>query len=231
MYIVNITIYILSFFRFFLILNGLISSQIANGAASNITSIYVNNVYDNYSSNAIYCDINKTEITSHLIGGLCNIRSAWDACNSLSLNSYEDTNKCQIILPEKQDISFTTSLNNLFLQSTSNIEIFGRNSSILQVGRRTYSTLNRKILDFYAKNLKSTSSATVNYVEKCFTACSNETLLITGCSNFTGDTFFRLYENAAEVASNDDFCGAGSRILFKPSGDKCTKYCLRVGCY
>lgn len=82
----------------------------------------------------------------------------------------------------------------------------------------------------------NTASATKNTVSCSFTVPAGVTFMVadcqsTGCMAGTNDQYIRLYDGAALVASNDDFCSRCSKISFTNSGLTPKTYTLQQGCY
>lgn len=79
----------------------------------------------------------------------------------------------------------------------------------------------------------NTDSAKQNFVTCSITACAGDTIVADTCSSVT-DTYLRLFDGAAEVASDDDACAfaRGSKIIYNvPAGGACRTFSLHQGCF
>jgi len=87
---------------------------------------------------------------------------------------------------------------------------------------------------FYAIN---TNTAVTNTSSCLFSACENDVVVASLCNEFnvgscTGDTYLRIVDSKGiEVASNDDSCGACSKISFIIPSFGCDKFYIHQGCY
>ena len=82
--------------------------------------------------------------------------------------------------------------------------------------------------------LSLTNNANENYVRACVNAYGGQLLTFSSCDYFTGDPFFRLFDESegTQLASNDDNCHRGSKIRYTVPDDQGTgHFCLHVGCY
>jgi hypothetical protein len=82
--------------------------------------------------------------------------------------------------------------------------------------------------------LSLTDNANENYVRACVDAYSGQLLTFSSCDKFTGDPFFRLFDESegTQLAFNDDNCHRGSKIRYTvPDGQDTRQFCLHVGCY
>ncbi|KAJ1393589.1 hypothetical protein B484DRAFT_472991, partial [Ochromonadaceae sp. CCMP2298] len=80
--------------------------------------------------------------------------------------------------------------------------------------------------------LKNTNNALRNTAPVYQEACLGDVLLFSTCSQYTGDTYIRLYLNGANVASNDDsVSGYCSAITYTYSAAACGTLVLQLGCY
>ena len=82
--------------------------------------------------------------------------------------------------------------------------------------------------------LSLTNNANENYVRACVDARGGQLLTFSSCDSFTGDPFFRLFDESegTQLAFNDDNCHRGSKIRYTvPDGQDTRQLCLHVGCY
>jgi hypothetical protein len=161
---------------------------------------------------------------------LCNLRSAWAACNQ-----FPNTTTCIIQLPVKSVLFMNSTYQSLQLLPTSNIQIQGNGASILQINPFVKPSVKSVGAPFpyTTGKMTNTNSSMQNYKTACTTACYNDILDFSACGYSTSqDSFFRLYDgNNVQVASNDGTCGAASRIVYFPTAPACQSYCLHIGCY
>jgi hypothetical protein len=185
-------------------------------------TLHVNSIIDSYSNISLCYPIIYT--TS------CNLRSAWDVCNTYP------SELCTIVLPFNEILQMT-KLGDLFLNSnTKSIEIIGNNSIIIGEEQvTTFDTLT--IPGFPVENLQltNTNNAQQNYFEGFVHACSNDIIVFSSCDSedTNQDTYYRLFDsNGDQIASNDDSCGFSSEIEYEVSSQsQCQNYSIHVGCY
>jgi hypothetical protein len=167
--------------------------------------------------------------------GLCNLRSAWAACELIPKSS-----QCVISLPSHGTLLWNSNLGALILDHESNILIEGHSTEIIRTGFETrnspprYSGPEMFTADFPldTHRLSDTATATKNYGQGCLQLCENDYVKLSSCNDKTvGDTWFRLFdENNVEVSKNDDYCIAGAQIVYKKESIGCSEFCLHVGC-
>ncbi len=191
--------------------------------SSNSIIIEVDNINDDFVPNSLYCT--STSVSP----GHCNLRSAWLACMAT-------TNPCKINLPESSVVYSNKTYAALTMQSTSHVEIIGRNTTITSVGvllNGHVEKVNNASFPYFAPDLTNTNFDEQNYVTTCLTGCPGQQLNFSTCyPQSVGDTYIRLYQGPVEVSSNDDYCGRKSQIIYDvPLSGACRQYCIRLGCY
>jgi predicted outer membrane repeat protein len=203
-----------------------------SSGASSLTTVNV------VTMNAVY--LNDTEAKSTrcypVPSGLCNLRSAWAACELIPKLS-----QCVISLPSHSTLLWNSNLGALILDDESNILIEGRSTEIIRTGFETrnspprYSGPEKFTADFPldTHRLSNTASATRNYAQGCLQLCEKDYVKLSSCNDKTvGDTWFRLFdENDLEVSENDDYCIAGAQIVYKKESVGCSEFCLHAGCF
>lgn len=160
----------------------------------------------------------------------CNLRSAWEVCNSIE-NEY-----CIIELPLNEIIFLT--LGDLILNpNTNSIEIIGNDCIITSgvVPDTTFDEITIPGFPVYDLQLTNTNSATQNYFTGVVFACPNDVFTFSSCEyeDTTEDTYYRLFNsNGNQIAFNDDTCNFSSEIEYEVSSDSlCQNYSIHVGCY
>jgi len=106
---------------------------------------------------------------------LCNLRSAFDTCDSLSSNSQP----CVVNIAPGLSSEFNSALGQLTMSSYSNIAIWGQDS-VITVNQSAWETPLKRVDDgsfpvtYTAVN---TADCTQNYASACVTACGGTTLV------------------------------------------------------
>jgi hypothetical protein len=205
-----------------------------SSGARTLTTAHSSNVV---TMNAVYLNDTAAKSTScyPVPSGLCNLRSAWAACELLPKSS-----QCVISLPSHGTLLWNSNLGALILDDESNILIEGHSTEIIRTGFETrnspprYSGPEMFTADFPfdTHRLSDTASATKNYAQGCLQLCENDYVKLSSCNIKTvGDTWFRLFdENDLEVSENDDYCIAGTQIVYKKESVGCSEFCLHAGC-
>jgi hypothetical protein len=157
---------------------------------------------------------------------LCNLRSAWAACNNFT----DSQQQCTINLPNSSSIPIDVfAYGWLELLATSNIAVEGNGAMLMHDGS---APLNEPVYSeipalgsfpetgFLTGALNNTADATQNFATGSVLGCPGETLSFTSCEGGgSGDSYLSLYDSSGEqVASNDDSCGVLSEITF--TGEK-----------
>jgi hypothetical protein len=189
-------------------------------ALTSIT-INVNSIIDSNSNISSCYPINKVS---------CNLRSAWEVCNTYP------NEQCTIELPFNE-ILHMTKIGDLILNSSiaKSIEIIGHNSIIVgEEPAQTFDVLT--IPGFPVENIQltNTNNALQNYFEGFVYACPNDIITFSSCDlvDSNEDTYYRLFRNGTQIASNDNSCGNSSEIEYEVSSQsKCQNYSIHIGCY
>jgi hypothetical protein len=204
-----------------------------SSGARSLTTVHSSNVV---TMNAV--NLNDTAAKSTrcypVPSGLCNLRSAWAACELIPKSS-----QCVISLPSHGTLLWNSSLGALILDDKSNILIEGHSTEIIRTGFETRNSPPRYSgpeiftadFPFDTHRLSDTATATKNYAQGCLQLCENDYVKLSSCNEESvGDTTFRLFdENNLEVSFNDDYCIAGAQLVYKKESIGCSEFCLHVG--
>jgi hypothetical protein len=175
--------------------------------------------------------------------GLCNLRSAWSACEAF--NSKNTSILCSIDIPYYFNINISYMYGGgLIMKEESNIELYGNGATITYIHNISEGLINsandwipiiNSNFPFATGILSETASAQANFKTSCVSACYGDSLRFSGCASVTvpTDTYWRLFDPyGQEIASNDDTCKLVSKITTTlTSSAICGNYCLHMGCY
>ncbi|KAJ1411206.1 hypothetical protein B484DRAFT_402693, partial [Ochromonadaceae sp. CCMP2298] len=87
------------------------------------------------------------------------------------------------------------------------------------------------VFPYTSGTLTNTSDARQNTVSVQQEVCPGDRLVFSTCSQYTGDTYIKLYLGSANVRFNDDYFAACSQIDHTYTGASCGALVLQLGCY